>query len=229
MDEIKNNNLSDINELLNRFLALKTKQVSNTPKIAKVTATNDPDKLGRVRVMVYGMMEAIPESDLPWAIPHQTYIGSSVGNFIVPPVGSKVNVYFADGDLNSVFYTTKVLDADNLPSSRLEDYPYTQVIFETDNGDQFLINTKTNEMILRSAGGSVITMDAIGDLNINTMNSSIGRIKIESRSTLTLDAPVIQMPVGVVTPNPAGGPMNCLPVDPLTGIIHSGNIEIRTG
>ena len=65
--------------------------------IGYVTAREDPEQLGRVRVCVPGLLE--PESD--WAWPLGTCGGGAkdCGFFAVPPLGAEVAVFFEQGDI----------------------------------------------------------------------------------------------------------------------------------
>ena len=107
-----------------------------------VVDNNDTDKhLGRCKVRVFGVYDDLQDVDLPWSIPRFTYVGSLVGSFVVPPVGTLVAVYFDGGNLYAPMYTNKIQDTSKLPNHILEDYPNTQVMFETDDKDSFRINT----------------------------------------------------------------------------------------
>lgn len=67
-----------------------------------VVDNNDPEKLGRIKFMVPGVVE--PES--PWAYPHGTLGGGSAarGFFAVPEIGADVTVHFDQGDPDIPMY-----------------------------------------------------------------------------------------------------------------------------
>lgn len=192
---------------------------------ALVVDNNDPQKIGRVRVRVYGFHgDAIPDQDCPWAIQDQGFAGSMVGSFIVPPVGAVIRVYFDGGEITSPVYTTKVLDRNNLPSSRDDDYPNTIVLFETDDGEYLKINMKERETIYRHSTGAMLKIDKNGD----TLYKTDGKLEIDAGGKVSVNAPQIQFPPGNVTPGTTG-PFNCLPNDPITGMPHAGTLETRIG
>lgn len=215
----------------------------------KVEDNNDPDKLGRCKIRVHGIFDpSIATEDLPWAYPDQTFVGSLVGNFIVPPVNALVNVYFDHGDLYEPRYTTKVLDAANFSfkADIDDDYPDTMVFFESDAGDYFKVNRRTGEMRLKSSSGAVISVDQNGSIRITTTGSDTGdlnvtlegncsidaqgTVSVKSLISASVDAPIVTVQApsgGTVAPNPVGGPFNCLPVDPITGVPHQGNVFLR--
>ena len=181
----------------------------------KVINNNDPLKLGRCRIRVYGLFDdTIPDGELPWAMPDMQFIGSKVGSFVVPPVDAIVCVYFDKGDIYCPRYTTKVVDKANLPTQRNTNYPDNMVLWETDDGDYFTVNRQTKEITISHNSGSKITMKIDGS------------IEIVATTTATIKSPIVQIENtgagGVVSPNPAGGPFCGLPVCLLTGAPHQG-------
>lgn len=70
--------------------------------LGKVVDINDPQKIGRVRVNVFGKFDQIPISDIPWAYPGNNNTGGSStgGGFLsVPKLNSIVSVRFDKGNL----------------------------------------------------------------------------------------------------------------------------------
>lgn len=229
MEDIKNINLSRIEELMRRFVSIKTEESKFRNHMAIIVDNNDPEKLGRCKVRVRNMMESLLDSDLPWAIPNPTFLGSMEGNFIVPPNGALVNIIFRNADLNFPEYTTMVIDSNNLPDERIEDYPDTLVLMKTDDGLYATYNRKTKEFVFRHSAGPVITFDKNGDIVADNRFSNTGRLTIKCLGRITVNGPVIELPQGMVIPNPNGGPFQSMKVDPLTGLPSSGNIHYRQG
>ncbi len=229
MDDIKSVNLSTVEELLRRFFILKTDEFKKNNYMGVIVDNGDPGKLGRCKIRVRNMMEDLLDKDLPWAIPNQTFVGSLQGNFVVPPIGAIVNVCFRNNDMNQIEYTTMVISSNDLPDERLEDYPDTIVSMKIDDGTYVSYNRKTHEWVMRHSAGVMITIDRNGDTIYDSVYSATGNLTVKCLTRILLDAPLIQFPEGRVAPNPNGGPFNCIPVDPLTGLPHSGNIEIRVG
>lgn len=222
---------------------------------AKVVDNNDPDKLGRCKVRVFGLFsDEIPDDDLPWAIPDNTFIGSKVGSFIIPPKDALVNVYFDRGELYLPKYTTKVLDSSNMPTAAgyTTDYPDTMVLYCTDAGDYFKINRKTNETTFNHKSGTKILIKENGQVEITvkadekeqvdgkkTTNVTGGEYNIKS-STDPLGAVggmikietgtggQITINGGIVIPAPSGGPFNCLPNCMYLGMTHQGTTVVKT-
>lgn len=214
----------------------------------KVVNNNDPEKLGRCTIRVYNIFsEAIPDSDLPWAISDQSLID---GQFIIPPVGAIVNVRFDRGDVYCPIYTSKVLDRNNLPSQRLTNYPDTMVVFQTALGDYFTVDRSNSKIIINNSVGSdgTFTIDSkettlkVGTSEIQiakdktitlkndksqiVMNGVTGAVSISSELSVTVNASLVKIiknNSGVVAPNPTGGPFCAIPVCPITGMPHQGN------
>lgn len=229
MEEIKNVNLSGLEDLIREIVSLKNREFKQKHHMAIVVDNNDPDKLGKCKIRVRNMMESLLDDDLPWALPNQSFVGSLEGNFIVPPVGALVNVYFRNNDLNCPEYTTMVVDSNNLPDERLEDYPDTLVLMKTDDGTYVSYNRKTSEFVFRHSAGLMITIDKNGDVIFDSKYSMIGKMNITCLGQVTLNAPIINFPQGMVIPNPNGGPFQAMKVDPLTGLPSSGNFHYRQG
>ena len=155
----------DISQLLVDFINKKVQDEFTRAYIGKVVDNGDPDKVGRCKVRVFGIFnEEISDADLPWAIPEFSFIGSTVGSFIVPPVNTLVNVYFNHGNLYEPVYTTKVLQKSKLPSRKDTDYPKNLIFFETDEGDWFEINTETKMAKFHHNSGTEISIDKNGKL-----------------------------------------------------------------
>lgn len=93
------------------------------------------------------------------------------------------------------------------------------VIQLTENG--IAIQTKNGKDILIHSNGDI---DVESDATINIKGKS--NISVTSETSIKLKAPKIEMPVGNVAPNPAGGPFNAIKVCPYTGAPHSGNIVL---
>jgi len=240
VEKIKSDFELDLQDLSKRYINLISKNVYDQFFVGKVVNNNDPDKLGKCQILVYGQLDGIPDSDLPWAVPDFTFIGSTIGSFIVPEIGSIVNVYFRDNDVYFPHYTTKVIDRKNLSKEKDDSYPDTMVFFETSQGDYFKLNRKTGEMVFRHNSGFLMSINESGNVKIDNTNVDIGGGKIEiealseisitSNLKITANAPMIEFPKGTVSPSPAGlGPFCAMPIDPLTGMPQGGNVLLRLG
>lgn len=66
----------------------------------KVISDSDPMKQGRVKVMVYGLYDGVPDNAIPWALYSDPLMGGSggLGGVWIPDVGSEVWVFFENGN-----------------------------------------------------------------------------------------------------------------------------------
>jgi hypothetical protein len=175
LDNVRDIISKDVNETLKDYLHSKRidQYVGNFQ--GKVVNNNDPDKMGKCQIRVYGIFEkSIPDKELPWAIPDEEFIGSTVGSFITPPVGALVNVYFDRGDIYLPHYTTKVVVKNKMPNKAnyKENYPDTMVFFETDDGEFFKINRKTKTTTYTHSSGTMIKIMKNGDVEIKVKDGA---------------------------------------------------------
>lgn len=166
-DNVRRDLNTPIEELEKNYLNEDQDDFFHKKYTGKVVDNKDPSKLGRCRIRVYGLFDdTIPDSDLPWAIPDMTFIGSKIGNFIVPPVDAIVCVYFDKGDIYCPRYTCKVIDKANPSKQAGTNYPNTIVFYELDNGDAFILDRTTGKFAIGKKDAELLdlfsqTLDAI--------------------------------------------------------------------
>jgi hypothetical protein len=216
-----------------------------------VINNNDPDKLGRVQIKIYGYYDDLALNNIPWAVPDIQSWTSTKGNFVVPELNTILRGYFDNGDemkpiydsvaFNSA-YTSKEGDYFEW-STRTEDYPHTMVLFQTDQKDYLVMNKKTGEIAFTHHTGSVMRIDADGNIDIGTsiysgsganLNVSVsGNININSYGNTTLSANGnvnIRSTKGEITfgNNSAKEFVNNLPACMICGGKHCiGNIQVK--
>ena len=133
-----------------------------------VIDNKDVDRQGKCKIRVYGIFgKEIPDKDLPWALPDQSFVGSNVGSFIVPPVGAIVKVYFDHGDIYLPHYSTKAVISKKLPKRRMKNYPNNMVFFETDAGDYFEIDRDSSMATFHHKSGTEIKILSNGSIVID--------------------------------------------------------------
>ena len=228
----------DLTEMLKDAVKNKIVEQKTTFYTGKIVNNNDKDeKLGRCQVRVFGVFnDSILDEDLPWAVPDFSYSGSTLGSFIVPEVGTIVNVYFDNDDLYLPKYTTKVLQKSSLSKMEADydkDYPNTLVFFETENGDYFKINRKTLEAEFRHASGIIVTIDGKGNINLNAATEGTkSTVSISASADINLTAKgnvVLSSETGVIALQ--GGPgdtalwqPNTVGICPFTNKPHGGPV-----
>jgi len=196
--------------------------------VGKVVNNNDPDKQGACQIRVFGLFdEKISDKDLPWALPDMSFIGSKKGSFIVPPKDAIVNVYFNNGDIYQPYYTTKAVDANNLPSQKDTDYPDNMVMWETDEGDYLTINRKSKETTFNHNSGTKILIKQDGSVEVTIVKDlpikTTGNITIESTGTTILKHTGILTVEGTTVTPTGKGPLCGIPLCLFTGSNQTGN------
>ena len=211
-DNIKQNISANITEMYGGLITTFRDSPELKGKfIGEVIDNNDPDKLGRCKIIVFGAFsENTSPKNLPWALPEFSFIGSTKGSFIVPAIGAYVNVYFADDEIAFPVYTTKALNIHQLPTNIDKNYPHNMVFFETDNGDSLEIDRETSETVFTHSTGTRITISSDGSIDVFSAKD----ITTNHTDTLTMMGNVVD-PIGI-------GPFNAINVCPFSGALHSG-------
>lgn len=206
-----------IDEMVSNYLNSYDDDSFTASYVGIIVDNNDPEKLGRCRINVYTVFDGVPTDSLPWALPDMSFIGSNVGSFIVPTVGTVVSVYFQNGDIYSPHYTTKVIVRNKMPKNKDIDYPNTMVFFETDNGDSFEINRAKSTTTYTHSSGTTIHIDADGSVSIESENN----VNILHNNACTISGDYVQ-------PTGRGG-FCAIPICPFTGLPHVGNVIYEGG
>lgn len=234
----------DLKKLLKNIIDEKTLQTKT--HVGKVEDNADPLQEGRCKVRVYGMhSDNIPTDDLPWAVQDNTFLGSTKGSFIVPPVDALVNVIFQDDDIYNPRYTTKVISDSNKVSNSLkaissDNSPDTMVFFELDNGEFFKINRKTGETQYHHSSGMDIIVQDNGDVSISTTNASSGNITINTPNNISVNAGgnadiiadgnvSVKSTLGFINLGDGVTPVNNLPACLVTGAPHFTPSSVAPG
>ena len=224
-----NDNLEkDVSVLLKEFIDKNLPDRNLKMFTGKIENNSDPEKLGRCKIRIFGIFDNknIPTQDLPWAIPEQTFIGSTVGNFIVPPIDTHVRVYFDNDDINFPIYTTKALNKNQLSTLKNDDYPETMVLLESDNGDYIILNRKTLEFEFHHASGMSVNIDEDGNIKIDNTGADVGTLTLSIKGdvSLTTDGDVsVEATKGNIKlgGDSATQPVCNIPVCMVTGAVHS--------
>lgn len=179
----------DITETLANYLWDEVDENYNQSYLGVVEDNMDPNKWGRVRVRLHGLYDDIPTEALPWCSPNFPLAVGVKGSFIVPEIGTIINVEFDDGDIYEPKYTTKCLDVPNLNfvADKDEDYPDSVIFYETTKGDYFKINRKRGEYTIKTGAGCLIKMHENGDITISNESSSNGDLNLSIKGKINID------------------------------------------
>src|SRR5271157_807958 len=102
--EVTNQNLF---RLLDSYVNNENEQQYRDSYFGVVINNQDSDKLGRCQIRVYTLFsDNIKDDELPWALPEFSFIGSTIGSFIVPPINTIVMVHFDHGDIYNPIYSS---------------------------------------------------------------------------------------------------------------------------
>jgi hypothetical protein len=156
--------------------ALHGKGLNKTePYEAIVVDENDPGKFGQIRARVAGLMDDIPDDQLPWARPRgwnhpfgqmakkMGAIGKTSFFGGVPRRGNKVELYFPTGDPHVATWAAAT-PIDKLSKDPVYDVNYPNRLgFRFPNGFQVLVDTQTNEVFFINPGD--YNFVTFGDMN----------------------------------------------------------------
>lgn len=179
----------------------------STTWLGEVVDIEDPLKIGRVKIKVFGKFDTIPTEDIPWAYPGNNMTASSAtggGFFSVPKLGSVVSVKFDQGNIYHPEYFFNQKISDEVKAEIEGSYPNAHVlifdtvtegslkVFFTESKGLMLdyketqINVKPDKSIdIHTASGkSKIELLDDGTLNVTHDND----INIKSNKTINITA-----------------------------------------
>lgn len=182
----------------------------------RVINVDDPLKMGRIQVKIFGIYDEVVEASIPWALPQTGYLGASSSNLVVPPLESVVRGIFENGDQYKPIYTS-IITADDPRTAAGEsyagmrgpgdavmddainsDYPHTMVLMKTDDGEAVTLNRKSGLMKISHRSGLKLQIDPNGSIlveqsmskKINTDEAAKMDVTIEGDFNLTTNGEV---------------------------------------
>lgn len=170
-------------------LFTKQKTTYNGNYRSVVVDNDDPLKLGRIKVRVYGVMQSsnIPTASLPWAVPMMPIssgAASQSGSFYVPIVGSEVYVFFEEGNyMSPVYFGEAQNGVKGLPAFKDTDYPNSLGLRMPD-GMQSFFNIFQHYFKAEHPIGSNITVDNNGDVSVVIKRDSLATIQRDWTATI---------------------------------------------
>jgi uncharacterized protein involved in type VI secretion and phage assembly len=166
--------------------------------VGYVTRRDDPERLGRVRVCVPGVLE--PES--AWAFPLGTVGGGSkdTGLFAVPEEGAEVGVFFNQGNVDAPYYLAghwgKPGGESELPEEAQRELPTNRVLstktfrVELDEGEGSrklrFTNKKTGDHLVFDAEENSVTLEATTAITLR----AVGAISLDAAQITIAGRPV---------------------------------------
>ena len=144
--------------------------------VGVVVDNNDPDKLFRVKVRVFDVHRGLADEVLPWARPEESSIifgrSPEIGDFVIPVLGTIVNVTFQNGDLYNPLYSQATIDGKTNITIFHEDYPHTWG-FTDPSGNLLKVNNLKNTYLFQHASGTNIEIDGSGRVRIQVADKKV--------------------------------------------------------
>ena len=171
-----------------------------------VNVKDDPKKLGRVKVRVFGVYDDVKEDDLPWAqivVPVTTGIHKGKGQNLGILVGAQVFGMFLDGKNSQLPMVIGTVPKEGDTNEKaLENYPDNKV-YETESGHyKEYDDTPGAERIKESHKlGTYYEIDKDGNMTIDTTESGARTITIKASGEINVTAPVVNVNGDVVKLN----------------------------
>lgn len=178
--------------MLNEKTAYKD-DLLGTSWVGEVVDIEDPQKIGRVRVKVYGKFDDIPTDSIPWAYPGNNQTGGSKtggGFFSVPKLGSIISVKFDNGNIYhpEYFFVQKI--SDEVKSEIANSYPNSHVIiYDTVTKDSVKIFFTEEKGLMFDYKGTQINIKPDKNIDITTttdINVKCKNLKIVQSNTIEL-------------------------------------------
>lgn len=174
--------------------------------LGSVVDVNDPMKLGRAKVKVYGVYDEIKDDDLPWAqivVPITQGIHEGKGQNIGLLVGTQVFGMFLDGQSSQLPLIIGTVPKEGDTNEKaIENYPLNKV-YETETGHfKEYDDTEGNERIREQhKSGTYYEIDKDGNMTIDTTESEVRTITIKASGQINVTAPVVNVNGNVVKLN----------------------------
>jgi uncharacterized protein involved in type VI secretion and phage assembly len=142
----------------------------------RVTSTDDPDGLGRLKAKVPRLLG---DEETGWALPAFAYGGAAEqGFFAVPDVDAGVWIEFEGGDLSypvwsGTWYTSNAIPEKATPGKK---------VLKTRSGHKLVLDDDGQTLELTDSNGNSIVMDsngiAISDANGNSIKMTASGISV---------------------------------------------------
>lgn len=202
MFDIYSNQINNANSMKSTVKEIKNsveKTDTNAFYMAIVTSTADTYKLGRVQIRIpaiHGNSARekcyLPDAALPWARPAIFAAAShDMGQFLVPPKGSRVFVTFECNDTSKPIYFGGIptLYADNKKLNDNSNMYYGQeIVIDSDDRIKDLEDDSAQYVIFKSLKGATIIIDDKDNVESIKIIDALGQkieMKNESNSVAT--------------------------------------------
>ena len=171
-----------------------------------VNVKDDPEKLGRVKVRVFGVYDDVKEDDLPWAqivVPVTQGVHEGKGQYLGILKGTQVFGMFLDGKSSQLPMVIGTVPKEGDTNEKaLENYPDNKV-YETESGHyKEYDDTPGAERIKEShKSGTYYEIYKDGNMTIDATESKARTITIKASGEINVTAPVVNVNGDVVKLN----------------------------
>lgn len=213
-----------------------------TPWLGEVMDVEDPLKIGRVKIKVFGKFDTLEIEDIPWAYPANNISASSAsggGFFSVPKIGSIVSVKFDNGNIYHPEYSFVQKISDEVKAEIENSYTNAHVIiydtvtdgslkifFTEEKGLMFdykqtRVNIKPdNSLMIDNPNGDSIELKNDGNITVITSKEAT----VKSPSVIIDAAQKIELGKGAIEPLVLGNQFMTL----FNSHTHIGNLGAPT-
>jgi hypothetical protein len=152
-----------------------------------VIDTEDSQKLGRVKVSVPAVL-----GDLQiWAMPCVPYTGSNAGHYFIPEVGAGIWVEFEAGDASYPIWVGGYWGDGDTPQNEKGADPKPAVK---------VLRTKSGLIVSLDDDAQVVTLSDGDNGNFITIEVTEGKIKLNAKTKVVVEAPQIELVEGASHP-----------------------------
>ena len=151
---------------------LESDNLRETHWLGEVVSNEDPAKLGRCKVKVFGKFDKLTEEAIPWATPMNR---DHVGSHSIPRVGDIVAIRFDNGNIYHPEYWFQINQNKELKEDILDpsDEPHNVVslIYDAERNIRIYSSTEDGLVISRGSGAKerpLIQIDEEGHIKIST-------------------------------------------------------------
>lgn len=173
---------------------------------AEVSAIDDPDGQGRIKVKLPWSPDAGGEGYEAWARLATLFAGRDRGSWFLPEVGDEVLVAFEQGDPRRPYVLGGLWNGQDNPPAALTGGANTLKVIKSRRGVTVTLDDSEGQerLKLETPGGQSITLKdgpgsiEISDSNGNTMKFEAAGITITATTKVTINAPQTSVSTGIV-------------------------------
>ena len=173
---------------------------------AVVSAINDPDGQGRIKVKLPWSPDSGGEGYEAWARLATLFAGRDRGSWFLPELGDEVLVAFEQGDPRRPYVLGGLWNGQDHPPAALAGGANTLKVIKSRRGVTVTLDDSEGQerLKLETPGGQSITLKdgpgsiEISDSNGNTMKFEAAGITITATAKVTINAPQTSVSAGIV-------------------------------